>query len=113
MTAVSFVLSKLVRTALTLLLVVTVVFVVLRTAGDPLLVLLPPDTDPAVVEQYRARWGLDRPMLEQYAYYVSSVFKGDLGRSFRDGRDAIEVVMERLPKTLELGAAAMLLAIVI
>jgi peptide/nickel transport system permease protein len=113
MTAASFVLSKLVRTALTLLLVVTLVFVILRMAGDPLLVLLPADTDPVVVEQYRARWGLDRPMLEQYGYFVSSVLKGDLGRSFRDGREAIDVVLERLPKTLELGAAAMALAILI
>src|SRR5262245_10737179 len=113
MTAASFVLSKLVRTALTLLLVVTLVFVILRMAGDPLLVLLPADTDPVVVEQYRTRWGLDRPMLEQYGHYVSSVLKGDLGRSFRDGREAIDVVLERLPKTLELGAAAMALAILI
>lgn len=113
MTAARFLLSKLLRTVLTLLIVVTAVFVVLRTAGDPLLVLLPSDTDPAVVELYRARWGLDRPMLEQYGYYLSSVARGDLGRSLRDGRDAIDVVLERLPKTLELGAAALALAMLI
>ena len=107
------VLVKLVRAVATLLLVVTLVFVLLRTAGDPLLTLLPPDTDPGVVEVYRERWGLDRPLAVQYLLYLESVVRGDLGRSFRDGRDALEVVLERVPKTLELGGAALVLAILL
>lgn len=107
------VLVKLVRSITTLWLVVTLVFILLRSAGDPLLVLLPEDTEPAVVEAYRKRWGLDRPLLVQYGLYLTSVVRGDMGRSFRDGRDAVEVVLERVPKTLELGGAALAFAMLI
>lgn len=107
------VLVKLVRSITTLWLVVTLVFILLRSAGDPLLVLLPEDTEPAVVEAYRERWGLDRPLLVQYGLYLTSVVRGDLGRSFRDGRDAVDVVLERVPKTLELGGAALAFAMLI
>lgn len=107
------VLIKLVRSIITLWLVVTLVFILLRSAGDPLLVLLPEDTEPAVVETYRERWGLDRPLLVQYGLYLTSVVRGDMGRSFRDGRDAVEVVLERVPKTLELGGAALAFAMLI
>jgi peptide/nickel transport system permease protein len=97
----------------TLWLVVTLVFVLLRVSGDPLLVLLPDDTDPRTVEIYRARWGLDRPLPVQYGYYVASVFRGDLGRSFRDGREAMDIVLERVPKTLELGLSALLIGVLL
>jgi peptide/nickel transport system permease protein len=105
--SVQFVAARLFRSLITLWLVVTFVFILLRSAGDPLLILLPNDTDPAVVETYRERWGLDRPLPVQYAYYLASVARGDLGRSFRDGRSAVDVVAERIPNTLELGAAAL------
>jgi peptide/nickel transport system permease protein len=107
------VLIKLVRSIITLWLVVTLVFILLRSAGDPLLVLLPEDTEPTVVEAYRERWGLDRPLLVQYGLYLASVVRGDMGRSFRDGRDAVEVVLERVPKTLELGGAALAFAMLV
>jgi peptide/nickel transport system permease protein len=106
-----FVLVKLIRAIVTLWLVVTVVFVLLRSAGDPLLILLPEDTNPSVIETYRERWGLDRPLPVQYAYYLASVVHGDLGRSLRDGRQAVDIVLERLPKTLELGICALAFAL--
>lgn len=110
---IRLVLIKLARAVATLWIVVTLVFVVLRSAGDPLLILLPEDTDPAVVEIYRQRWGLDRPLIVQYGLYLASAVEGDLGRSFRDGRDAAAIVLERVPKTLELGAAALALALLL
>jgi peptide/nickel transport system permease protein len=66
-----------------------------------------------VIEAYRERWGLDRPLPVQYAYYLASVVHGDLGRSLRDGRQAVDIVLERLPKTLELGFCALALALVL
>jgi peptide/nickel transport system permease protein len=108
-----FVLVKLVRALVTLWLVVTVVFVLLRAAGDPVLVLLPEQTNLSVIDAYRERWGLDRPLPVQYGYYLASVVHGDLGRSLRDGREAVDIVLERLPKTLELGFCALALALVL
>lgn len=102
---------RLLRAGLTLLICVTVVFVVLRLAGDPLASLLPDDTPPDVVEIYRQRFGLDLPIWQQYTGYVASLLGGDFGRSFVHHRDALAVVLERVPATLELGAIALAAAV--
>lgn len=101
------------RALFTIWAVVSIVFVVLRVTGDPVYALVPDDATPEVVALYRERWGLDRTLLEQYLAYWSALVTGDLGRSFVDRRDAVIVVMERVPKTLLLGGAALLLAIAI
>ncbi len=107
------VLLKTGRALLTVLLCVTFVFVVLRLSGDPAETLLPDNTPPATVDEYRARWGLDRPLPEQYVLYLAAVAHGDFGRSFGDNRDALEVVLERVPATLLLGGATFVLALAI
>lgn len=95
------------RCAITLLLAVTFVFVVLRLSGDPARIMLPDDAPLQVVEAYRARWGLDRPLPEQFLLYLRGVLQGDLGFSFRDDRPAVQVVLERVPATLVLGGTAL------
>ncbi|MCF3936164.1 ABC transporter permease [Acuticoccus sp. M5D2P5] len=104
-----FVLTKLLRCAATLFLALTFVFVVLRLSGDPVERMLPDDTPPEVQERYREMWGLDRSLPEQFVGYLRSVVTGDLGFSFRDGREATEVVMERVPATLTLASLALAL----
>lgn len=101
------------RALLTVLLCVTFVFVVLRLSGDPAQALLPENTPPDTLAEYRARWGLDRPLPEQYVRYLFAVVQGDFGRSFADNREALGVVMERVPATLQLGGATLLLALAI
>ena len=95
-------LRKLFRALLTLFLVVTFVFFVLRITGDPVSAMMPDDTDPAVLEQLREEWGLNRPLAVQYVDYWGSIFVGDFGKAYRDGRPAIEIVAERVPATLKL-----------
>ena len=100
---VRFVLQKMLRALLTIWLCVTFVFVILRLSGDPTTTILPMDAVTDEVQAlYRQRWGLDEPILTQYLSYFANILRGDLGFSFRDGRDAVTVVAERLPKTLEL-----------
>ena len=106
-------LVKTFRALLTVLLCVTVVFVVLRLSGDPAETLLPENTPPDTVAEYRARWGLDAPLPEQYLRYLAAVAQGDFGRSFADNRDALGVVMERVPATLRLGGASFALAVLL
>ena len=101
---------RIIRSLVTLLLCVTLVFVVLRGAGDPAEQLLPPETPPSVVEQYRIQWGLDRPIYVQYLSFLDRVVHGDLGKSFSDGTPALDVVLEALPRTLMLGLSALFLA---
>ncbi len=98
-----FVLIRALRAVLSIWLVVTLAFVVLRVTGDPVQSLLPADqTPPEVIERYRRLWGLDQPLHMQYLGYWQAVLTGDMGRSFADGRDAVAVVLERAPKTLVL-----------
>ena len=102
-----YIATKLLRAVFTLWLVVTFVFIVLRLTGDPTDQLLPDDVSPQIVDYYRAAWGLDRPLWEQYLRYVQAALQGDFGVSFRD------LIMQRVPKTLELGAATILAALLI
>lgn len=112
MTAASLlaILYRVLRSALTLLLCVTLVFIVLRTAGDPLGELLPAETPPSVVEEYRVAWGLDRPLYVQYVNFIGRALTGDLGTSFTSGLPVRDVILETLPRTLLLGFTALLLA---
>ena len=106
-----FVATKVLRAVITLWMVVTFIFVILRVSGDPTDVLIGDDADPEVIAYYQEKWGLDRPIHEQYVLYFVSVFAGDLGQSFKDDRDAVEVVAERIPATLRLGFAAFIFGV--
>ncbi|MDX2419034.1 MAG: ABC transporter permease [Xanthomonadales bacterium] len=97
-----YLLQKLFRAGLTICIIVTFVFVALRMSGDAALQIYGADVDEAVLEALRKSWGLDKPIWQQYLSYVGNIFRGELGTSYLDGRDAIEVVMERIPKTLSL-----------
>lgn len=108
-----FVLVKLMRGLLTMLLAVTFVFVVLRLSGDPVTIMLPDDTPASVIAEYRAMWGLDKSLPEQYVRYILSAAQGDLGYSFRDDRPALAVVLERVPMTLLLGLSGFAITVVI
>ena len=93
------------------MLVVTFAFVVLRLSGDPALIIMGPEAPPEVLAAFRKAWGLDDPIWMQYLDYFGAIAKGELGRSMRDGRPAIELVLERIPATLALTMPALLLKI--
>ena len=98
---------KLLRAGFTMWLVVTFVFFVLRVTGDPVEQLLPDDASPEVFDFYRAKWGLDKPLWEQYVAYWSALADGDFGISFRNSQPAFEMVWERTGKTALLGVTAL------
>ncbi|WP_368416389.1 ABC transporter permease [Falsiroseomonas sp.] len=109
----TWVAAKLLRAAATLLLSVTVVFLVLRLAGDPAEILFGDNVGPETMARYRALWGLDQPLGVQYLLYLRSLLQGDFGLSSQDGSSAWQLVMGRLPYTLQLGGASLLLATLI
>lgn len=98
-----------------LLILLTVLFVVLRIMpGDPVLAVLGGrNVAPEVIEEYRHRLGLDRPLPAQYGEYLGRIVRGDFGVSMRTGRPVIRELMERFPATLELAAAGMAVAFVL
>jgi peptide/nickel transport system permease protein len=93
--------------------VVTIVFGLSRMAGDPAVLLIPEHATAEEAAQVRRALGLDRPLYEQYAAYLASLLRGDLGTSFRQRQPALQLVLERLPATLELAGASMLAALAI
>lgn len=106
---IRFILTRLLRAFITIVLVVTFAFVVLRLSGDPATIILGPEAPPEAVAAFRASWGLDQPVLVQYVQYFAAIFQGDLGMSMRDGRPAFDLVMERIPATLALTLPALFL----
>jgi peptide/nickel transport system permease protein len=107
------ILVRLLRALLTLLFCVTLVFVVLRTAGDPAEQLLPAETPPDVIQDNREAWGLDQPIVIQYLIWLENVSRGDFGQSFASRRPVLDLVAETLPRTMLLGVSALLLASVL
>jgi peptide/nickel transport system permease protein len=106
-----FILRRLAQTLLALFVTSALVFGGLFVVGNPVEILVSPNADQAEKLRAAAALGLDRPMLEQYGKFVAGAFSGDLGRSFVFGRPAHEVIIERMPATLEIAFLAMFLAV--
>ena len=90
-----------------------IAFAGIYAVGDPTAVLLDPQSTPADVARFRAALGLDLPLWRQYLLFVSNLARGDWGQSFVYHQNAIRLILERLPATLELAVTAMVLAVVI
>jgi peptide/nickel transport system permease protein/oligopeptide transport system permease protein len=94
--------------------VIVIVFAMVRLApGDPALLLAGEFADQATVERVRERFGLDRPMHEQFIAFVGNLAQGDLGRSTRTNRPVVEDLATFFPNTLELALGGILVAILI
>ncbi len=106
-------LRRIARSVFTLWLVVTVIFVVLRLSGDPAAAMLGPDASVEAQEAFRTRHGLDDSIVVQYVRYLQNLFTGELGESMQYGRSVSELFIQRLPATLELAAAAVVIALVV
>ena len=89
------------------------VFAGVYAIGNPVDLLINPQADDFERARAAAALGLDKPLLEQYGIFVVRAFSGDLGRSFVYNVPAIQLILAKLPATLELAAAAMVLAIAI
>jgi peptide/nickel transport system permease protein len=102
------------RTTLLYLCVLSLTFALLRLApGDPATFLLPPGATAADAIRLRAELGLDRPIGVQYARWLGSTLRGDLGTSFTDRRAVTSVLADALPVSLALGGLSLLLSFAI
>src|SRR2546426_1271163 len=89
------------------------VFAAVYAVGNPMDILVNPQSDQDEIARATAALGLDRPLLEQYFIFIKHASTGDLGRSFAFNVPAIGLIVERMPATLELATAAMLIAVVL
>lgn len=81
--------------------------------GDPALVMAGEERDPAVIEQIRQQYHLDRPIPVQYAYWIKGVLSGDFGESLRNKMPVLSLIAQKLPVTLQLAGMAIVIAFLI
>jgi peptide/nickel transport system permease protein len=108
-----FILRRLAQAALVLFVTSVLVFGGLFLVGDPVEILVNPTADQIEKDRARVALGLDKPVLEQYWIFLKGTVGGNLGNSFVYARPALEVIVERMPATLELAVLAMAIAIVL
>ena len=87
------------------------VFFGVNIVGDPIDMLINPEADQEDIEAAIRALGLDRPIHEQYWYFVVNALKGDLGKSFIFAEPALKLILQRMPATMELALTAMIMAI--
>jgi len=97
----------------TLWLLVTIIFALVRLTGDPVQMKGDVAADPAYTAQLRRDWGLDRSLPVQYASFLGGLLRGDFGHSFEKSLPVRDIYFERLPNSLKLGFAAFVISIVL
>jgi peptide/nickel transport system permease protein len=108
------ILNRLVMAAVTLFGVALIVFVLLRVVpGDPIAMMIAPGASPADILALRAKYGLDLSLPAQFSVWLQAVLIGDFGTSISLRRDVLELLLGRLPATLELAFAALIVAMLI
>jgi peptide/nickel transport system permease protein len=110
----SYLLQRLATIVPTLILVSMLVFGLQQLLpGDPAIVLAGEDRDPAAVEHLRRKLNLDKPLPVRYFLWVGGVVKGDLGESLRVQKPVVDLILEKLPVTVQLASMAIVIAILI
>ena len=108
---IGFVLKRCLQALLTLLGVATVAFALSTLGGDPATLLSSADSTDAEIAAIRTAYGLDRPLIERYADFMVSAAQGDFGNSLMMNVSATQLVLDRLPATIELAVTAFVLGI--
>jgi peptide/nickel transport system permease protein len=109
----TIILRRMSESLFVLLLMSLLVFAGVYAIGNPVDLLISPDATPQDIEQVTKALGLDKPLWVQYGYFIVQVFRGDLGHSFLVGTPAIELLLSKMPATMELAVAAMLMASIV
>jgi peptide/nickel transport system permease protein len=104
-----YLIRRLLQSVVVLAVMSLLVFVGVFMIGDPIEILINPLADQAEMERARKALGLDLPLWEQYLVFLLNAAKGDLGRSFAYNVPAIDLILERMPATLELAVIATLM----
>ncbi len=108
-----FIIQRLLQAILVMAVMSVVVFAGIYSIGNPLEILIPPEATQDVRERTIARFGLDRPVVEQYFLYIRNLLQGDLGRSYIYSEPVLQLISGRLPATIELVLVSVLGALVI
>jgi peptide/nickel transport system permease protein len=108
-----YLLRRLLQAAIVVLAMSLIVFIGVYAIGDPVEILISPDADQFEKERAIAALGLDKPLWEQYLVFLGRALQGDLGRSFVYNEPALQLILNRMPATLELAIAALVFALLV
>ena len=109
----AFVVRRVLQSVVVLFVMSLIVFSMINLVGDPVDMLVNPESLPDEIERVRRDFGLDQPAYVQYWKFLNGALSGDLGNSFVFGRPALSLIVERFPATLELATFALIIAIMI
>ena len=108
-----FIIRRLLQSVLVIFVMSLIVFFGVNVVGDPVYLLVSDDMTQEEIERFIQKLGLDRPVYEQYWYFLTNALRGDLGNSFVFAEPALKLILQRMPATLELAFVSLLLAIII
>ena len=105
--------SRLFQAVLVMLAMTVIVFIGVNVVGDPVAILIPPDASAEERLRVIQSFGLDQPLWEQYLNFLKGLLHGDLGLSYVYNQPALQVILQRLPATMELALSALVLSILV
>ncbi|MDA1134741.1 MAG: ABC transporter permease [Proteobacteria bacterium] len=108
----AFILRRSSQSIIVLFIMSLLVFSGVNLVGDPVEMLINPEADQAEVERVIKELGLDKPITEQYWYFLMNAFKGDLGTSFIFGEPALKLIVQRMPATIELALFSLFISLI-
>ena len=109
----AFILRRSIQSVVVLFVMSLLVFCMVNLVGDPVDMLVNPESLPDEIERVRRDFGLDQPVYIQYWQFLRGALSGDLGKSYVFGRPALALMAERFPATLELAFCALIIAVII
>src|ERR1700712_4438886 len=105
-----YIIRRLMQAALVMVVMSVLVFAGIYVIGDPVAMMISPDASEAERDAVRAALGLDLPMWRQYLVFVGDAIHGNFGKSFLAGQPAMGLIFERMPATMELAVASLILS---
>jgi peptide/nickel transport system permease protein len=108
-----YIIRRLMQAALVMVVMSALVFAGIYLIGDPVAMMISPDASDVERDAVRVSLGLDQPMWRQYLVFVNAAIHGDFGKSFLAGQPAMGLILERLPATLELAFASLVISLAV
>lgn len=108
-----YIFSRLIQSVCILFGVLLIVFFMLQMTGDPVSLLMSRHATPQEVEALKEELGFNRPLSVQFVSFISRAVVGDFGKSFRHQRPAMDLILDRLPATVELAVTALVISLVL
>lgn len=110
---VRYLLKRVIQIIPVLLILTFIIFCLVYVAGDPVALMLPPEAGEEAKAALREALGLNKPFLEQFFIYLGNLLRGNFGVSYQYNQDALSLVLERMPYSLQLASVSLLASVVI